>query len=167
VHAVLISAVVLATTTTKSKGGSSIGLLILPLLAVVGYLVLVRPARNRQRTAMVREAEQRGQIAVGEEIITTSGLIGTIVSRTDDEVTLEIAPGVHARYVPAAIMRRRADDFEPAEEPDVSPENDVTNHEVIEPETGSITPEVTSPAPEVTDSSTEVPPESPDEPGTS
>jgi preprotein translocase subunit YajC len=168
VHAALINAVVLAATTSKSKGGSPLTLLIPVLLIVVAYFVLVRPARNRQRMAMAQEAEVRGQIAVGEEIITTSGLIGTIVARTDDEVTLEIAPGVHARYVPAAIMRLRADDLEPPEAPEVSPENDITNHEVIEPgsaDSYSPGPDTAPSDPtQATDSSTEIPPENPDEP---
>jgi preprotein translocase subunit YajC len=60
-------------------------------------------------------------------VITTSGLLATVVSISDDEVTLEIAPGVHARFVPAAIMRSNTPEPEPTEHPDAS------THEVIEP----------------------------------
>lgn len=148
-HAALVSAVVLAATTKKSSGSSAFPLLILVGLFFVAYFVLIRPARSRQRAAMDRDLENRRQIAVGEEVITTSGLIATIVAKTDDEVTLEIAPGVHARYVPAAIMRLRDEDLPPdpdgAVDHDGNPsaEPDVTNHEVIDP--GSTDPSVDPP----------------------
>lgn len=130
-HAALISALVLADTTTKKSGGSSALTLLFPLvLIVLGYFFLLRPARNRQRAQMHAAEQARSTITVGEEIITTSGLIATVVAKTDDEVTLEIAPGVHARYVPAAIMRSAVEE----------PEPDVTNHEVIEPDSGATEP---------------------------
>lgn len=75
----------------------------LPLLLIVaiGYLLLVRPARNRQRKAM----ETRSNVQVGSEVTTTAGLLATVVAVEDDTVTLEVAPGVHSRFVKGAIAR--------------------------------------------------------------
>ncbi|HEU5035283.1 MAG TPA: preprotein translocase subunit YajC [Mycobacteriales bacterium] len=86
-----------------SSGGGSSALSFLPLLLIVaiGYLLLVRPARNRQRKAM----ETRSNVQPGAEVTTTAGLLATVVSVEDDTVTLEVAPGVHSRYVKAAIAR--------------------------------------------------------------
>ena len=87
---------------SSSKGGGGLGPLIpFLLIAVVGYLLLVRPARNRQRRAL----ENRRAIEPGVEVTTTAGLIATVVEVDDDTVTLEVAPGVHSRYVKAAIGR--------------------------------------------------------------
>lgn len=134
-HASLLSAVVWAvsaagssgsTGTTSSGKGGNIFVSLLPLIVIFGaaYLLFIRPARRRQQAAL---AEKR-QVAVGDEIITTSGLIATVVAVADDALTLEIAPGVRARYVPAAVLRVVSD------EPEGDPDADVTNHEVIEPD---------------------------------
>jgi preprotein translocase subunit YajC len=80
-------------------------------IIAIGYLLLVRPARARQRKAM----ENRSQLAPGVEVITTAGLIATVVSVDDDAVTLEVAPGVHSRYIKGAIARVNAPLEEPVE----------------------------------------------------
>jgi preprotein translocase subunit YajC len=128
VHASLLNVVataVLADAPAGDKdagGGSFAPLLFMVVLFFAAYLLFIRPARNRQRAAM----EERRKVSVGDEIITTSGLIATVVEVGDDALTLEIAPGVRARFVPAAILRVLTDEPEP--------EADVTNHEVIDPD---------------------------------
>lgn len=82
-------------------GGGLLGFLPFILIFVVGYMLLVRPARNRQRKAM----ENRAQLTPGVEVTTTAGLLATVVAVDDDTVTLEVAPGVHSRYVKGAIAR--------------------------------------------------------------
>jgi preprotein translocase subunit YajC len=86
---------------SSSKGGGLTGLVPFLLIAVVGYLLLVRPARARQRAAL----QNRQAIEPGVEVTTTAGQIGTVVAVDDDTVTLEIAPGVQSRFVKAAIGR--------------------------------------------------------------
>ena len=96
---------VLAVTTSssgKSSGSSWQSFVPLILIVVVGYLLLVRPARNRQKRAM----ENRAAITPGVEVTTTAGMIATVVEVNDDDtVILEVAPGVHSRYVKGAIAR--------------------------------------------------------------
>jgi preprotein translocase subunit YajC len=94
--------VLAASSGSSGKGGGGLGPLIpFLLIAVVGYLLLVRPARARQRRAL----ENRTAIGPGLEVTTTAGLIATVVAVDDDTVTLEVAPGVYSRYVKAAIGR--------------------------------------------------------------
>ena len=132
-HAQLINFVLAAGSSGgSSKSSSSSGVYsILFLVAIFGlaYLVFIRPARRRQMAAQ----QARRAAEVGDEIITTSGLIATVTEVTDDYLTLEIAPGVHARYVPAAILRVNVDEPEPDPAADASSHDmDATNHEVID-----------------------------------
>lgn len=108
--------------TSSGGGGSFAPLLIIVLIFAAFYVIFVRPARNRQRAA----AAAKRQVSVGDEIITTSGLIATVAEVSDDALTLEIAPGVRVRYVPAAVLRVLGD------EPEGDSATDVTNHEVID-----------------------------------
>ncbi|HET7531170.1 MAG TPA: preprotein translocase subunit YajC [Mycobacteriales bacterium] len=99
-HALLVLAA--GSSGSSGGGGASIsGFLPLLLIVVVGYLLLVRPARARQRKAL----ETRTSVQPGVEVTTTAGLIATVVAVDDDTVTLEVAPGVHSRYVKGAIGR--------------------------------------------------------------
>ncbi|MFC6706735.1 preprotein translocase subunit YajC [Flexivirga alba] len=59
---------------------------------------------QRRRQQQVRSAQD--QIQVGEEISTTSGLLGTLVALDDEEGTIEVSPGVQLRFVRRAIVPR-------------------------------------------------------------
>jgi preprotein translocase subunit YajC len=138
----LLASVLSATTTKKSSGSSSLSILFLVAIFAVVYFAFLRPARNRQRKA----ASVRKAVEVGDEVTTTAGLIATVVEVTDDVLTLEIAPGVHCRYLPAAILRVNGPDVEPEDEaPDAS------THEVIDdPEAASSTTEPVDDTPDET-----------------
>ena len=57
---------------------------------------------------------------VGDEIVTTAGIYGTIMEIDDDYgiVTVEIAPGTEIRMARAAIARRLTEDDEFEDEED-------------------------------------------------
>lgn len=69
------------------------------LIGVVFYLLIMRPARNRQR----KQAEMMSALAPGTKVMTTAGVYGTLVSIDDEDAEVEIAPGVVIRVVKAAI----------------------------------------------------------------
>jgi preprotein translocase subunit YajC len=86
-----------------SSGGGNILVTLLPLILLFGvmYFLMIRPQQRRRR-----EAQQlQSTLGPGDEVVTIGGLYGTIVEADDEAVTLEIAPGVHARYARPAIAR--------------------------------------------------------------
>jgi preprotein translocase subunit YajC len=71
------------------------------MIVIVGLLVFSARARRRQSRA---QADRSAQIRVGSDVMTTSGLYGTVVARNDDEsVQMSIAPGVEVRWALAAL----------------------------------------------------------------
>jgi preprotein translocase subunit YajC len=76
---------------------------ILPLLLIgaVFYLLIMRPARNRQK----QQAQLIDSLRPGAQVMTTAGIFGTIVEVLDDEVVIQVAPGVELRMVKNAIAR--------------------------------------------------------------
>jgi preprotein translocase subunit YajC len=91
---------------------------VFPLILIVLLLVLFmaqQRARNRMAT---RVQELQNSLTLGTEIMTTSGLYGTITSMDDDTVHLEIAPGVVVRWDRRAIAEvKGAEGTEPVAEP--------------------------------------------------
>jgi preprotein translocase subunit YajC len=70
--------------------------------AVLGCLLMFS-VRNRRRQ-MAREMVRISQIGFGDEVMTTSGLYGTVVGRNDDgTVQLAIAPGVEVKWALPAL----------------------------------------------------------------
>jgi preprotein translocase subunit YajC len=79
---------------------SAIPLIVLALL-LVAMLLFTR--RNRERSA-AQQAKLRERITFGTEVMTTSGLYGTVVGvNLDESVQLSIAPGVEVKWATAAL----------------------------------------------------------------
>jgi preprotein translocase subunit YajC len=76
--------------------------IIILALLMVGMIVYTR--RNRARTA-IADQQRRQSLVPGAEVMTTSGLYGTVVSinSDDDSVLLSIAPGVEVKWTIAAL----------------------------------------------------------------
>lgn len=88
-------------------------LIVIVVLVVVAWVFLALPARRRQRS---HRAMQDG-VAAGDEIITAGGMHALVQEATDEELRVEIAPGVvvtlDRRAVAAVAVE---DDPEPAAE---------------------------------------------------
>jgi preprotein translocase subunit YajC len=74
---------------------------VLPLVAIAAlfWLILIRPAQRRQRAL----GQLQRAVAVGDEVMLTSGIYGTVRSLDDDTLSLEVADGVTLRVVRAAV----------------------------------------------------------------
>ena len=71
------------------------------LIALFGMLMA---GQRRRRRAYAEEMVRIGRLGFGDEVMTTSGLYGTIVGRNDDgTVQLAIAPGVEVKWALAAL----------------------------------------------------------------
>jgi preprotein translocase subunit YajC len=76
-----------------------------PYVVIVVLLVamLLFSMRNRRRQ-VAEEMVRVSRIGVGTEVMTTSGLYGTVVAKHDDgTVLLAIAPGVEVKWASAAL----------------------------------------------------------------
>jgi preprotein translocase subunit YajC len=86
------------------------------LIAVVFWLLLIRPQRRRQ----MELARTQGSLEIGDEVMLGAGIVGRVASLDDGEyVGLETSPGVQMRVARGAIVRvitpeevdlRKADD---------------------------------------------------------
>ena len=109
--------------------------LLLPILLFAAfYFILIRPQQKQRREI----ARVQSTLAPGTKVMTGSGLIATIVAVDDDEVVLEVSPGVTNRYVRRAIMRVVPDPTEAADADEPGSEDGLTGG-VAKPVTDDIT----------------------------
>lgn len=70
-------------------------------IVLVGATAYTRRGRAR---ALEQQRQQHDQITFGTEVMTTSGLYGTVVGlNADDTAQLSIAPGVEVKWALAAL----------------------------------------------------------------
>ncbi len=77
-------------------------LLPLALLALVFFLLIVRPMRERQKQFNALRQMQEA-LQVGSRVMISSGIHGTIRSIDEDTVGLEVAPNVVITVARAAV----------------------------------------------------------------
>jgi preprotein translocase subunit YajC len=80
-------------------------LLLLAALLLLFWLAVLRPARRSQATV----SELQRNLAVGDRVVLSAGIFGTITAIDDGRVRLEIAPGTVIE-VARQVVVRRADD---------------------------------------------------------
>jgi preprotein translocase subunit YajC len=76
---------------------------LLPFVLIIAFfwLIIVRPARNRQR----KQSQLLNNLIPGQKVMTTSGLFATVVAVEDDALVLETSPGITSRWAKAAVSR--------------------------------------------------------------
>ena len=83
-------------------GGAAGFLISIALLGGAFWLLILRP-RQRQ---MAAHSALMGQLGEGDEVMTSSGIFGTVDRIDDQTVHVTIAPGVTIKVVRGAIARR-------------------------------------------------------------
>lgn len=76
---------------------------LLPLVAILAlfWFMVIRPQRRRQREVVALQ----NSIRVGQRVMMSSGVFGTVTSIVDDRARLEIAPGTEIEIARAAIAK--------------------------------------------------------------
>ena len=90
------------------------------LIFFIIWFLMVRPQKK------ARQEHQRlvDSVEVGDEVMTSTGIFGTIRAVGDDEVKLEIAPGTEIRIVMRAILSRVSEGLEDGDEHETEPETE-------------------------------------------
>jgi len=94
---------VIAAGQTSSGGGSNYSFLLILVLAVGAFWLMSRRTRKQQKA----QQEFRTTLQPGDEVMTGSGLFGTVVAVDDEAITLESEPGGgRTRWIRAAIAKK-------------------------------------------------------------
>lgn len=84
-------------------------LLVIVVAIVIFWRLVMRPARNQQRSMQQLQTE----LVVGDEVVISAGIYGTVRELDEDRVGLEIAPGTVITVARQVVVRRTADELSP------------------------------------------------------
>jgi preprotein translocase subunit YajC len=73
----------------------------LVLIVIVFYLLVLRPARNRQKEFVATQQA----LTAGTRVMLASGIFGELAAVRDDEVDLTVAPNVTVTVARQAVAR--------------------------------------------------------------
>lgn len=80
-------------------------IIMLVVMLVVFYFMLIRPENKRKK----EEAKMRSELAVGDEIITIGGIVGTICAVKENTVVIETgADRVRVEFTKNAVASKGA-----------------------------------------------------------
>jgi preprotein translocase subunit YajC len=68
-------------------------------LFVVFYFLAIRPQRKRQK----EHADMVGNLAKGDEVVTTSGILGKVIKVEDDFLVLQVADNVELKFQKVSV----------------------------------------------------------------
>ena len=81
-------------------------------MAVMGYFMILRPMRQRNRL----RSDMMSQLQEGAEVLSVGGIYGTVVELRDEDLDVEIADGVVIRLNRRAIANVLDTPAEPVED---------------------------------------------------
>jgi preprotein translocase subunit YajC len=92
--------------------------LLLPyiLVFVIIYLLIIRPHQKRQKQAQKEREDLIASLKVGDKVITSGGIFGTIAAARENTVTLRIADKVQIEVLRSAIAGPQSADIKEVKE---------------------------------------------------
>jgi preprotein translocase subunit YajC len=114
-------------------------LIIMALMLGVMYVLMVRPQRQKQsqQQTMINDA------SVGDDVLTTGGIYGTITQAEGDDVVVEIASGISVhmtrRGIAAVLPPDEEDEDEDDDDTDDDDTDEVQDDDVDEASEGVVT----------------------------
>jgi preprotein translocase subunit YajC len=103
---ILAAATTSTTTASKKSGGSSEIFLVILVVFVGVYFLFLRPRQQKAKAA--RAGAGKTTLAVGDEVVTIGGILGTVSAVEGDAVIVEVAPGTHLSFLLRAVNLRTA-----------------------------------------------------------
>ena len=94
--------------------------LLLPLM-IIALVALMFFQSSKQRKAMKELKEMQASLAVGDQVLTTSGLHGTVASIGEESLVLEISPGVRTQWDRRVIREKLDRAVAPGSDPGTDP----------------------------------------------
>lgn len=92
----------------QSGGGAAavlVQLVPIALVLVIFFFLVIRPQQRERR----RREEMLAALKKGDRVVTTGGLIGTIVGLTERKLTLKIADSVRVECLRSAVTGLESD----------------------------------------------------------
>ncbi|MEW6209782.1 MAG: preprotein translocase subunit YajC [Acidobacteriota bacterium] len=92
--------------------------MLLPWIIIFGifYFLIIRPQQRRQKLAAKEREDMLSALKVGDKVITSGGIFGTISAARENSVTLRIADKVNIEVLRTAVASLQSPDVKEVKE---------------------------------------------------
>jgi preprotein translocase subunit YajC len=91
----------------QSQSSGALSFVFPALLVAFFYFFFIRPQAKKQK----EQNQFSANLQKGDEVVTSSGIIGLINKVEDDAVTLQVSDKVFIRVVPGAVSKEMTDQY--------------------------------------------------------
>jgi preprotein translocase subunit YajC len=98
----------------SATGGGGMNIIFFVALFAIMYFVLIRPQQNQAK----EQAKLIAALKKGDDVITTSGILGKVFAVDDKVITLEVGSGMKLRMLKGSVQGKVT--IEPAVKSDSS-----------------------------------------------
>jgi preprotein translocase subunit YajC len=102
---IILQPILFASSSSGAQGFSSL-VFFLGLLVIIWYLLIIRPQTRQRR----KTQEMIANLKTGDRVVTSGGIVGTIVGFGSSTVQLQIANQVKIEVIRSAISGMQADE---------------------------------------------------------
>ncbi len=90
---------------TSDSSGTMMTIVSFAILIAIFYFMLIRPENKRKKAA----AKMRSELAMGDQVTTIGGVVGTIVAITEENIVIETsADRVRMEFAKWAVSNKAA-----------------------------------------------------------
>lgn len=109
------------------------------IIMIAAVVVLMTFMSRKQKRTMQAQQDLQSSLTIGDRVMTTSGLYGTVVNTDDDStIDIEIAPGMTTTWLRAAVREKvdpTLDEGPEVEQIDDELEDEVVDSDAVDTET--------------------------------
>ncbi len=87
----------------------------LPIVLILAIGLMLFFQVRKQKKMMADQQKLQNSLTLGDRVMTTSGVYGTITATAEDTIDLELAPGVTTTWLRQAIRQKANDEQADAE----------------------------------------------------
>ncbi len=88
----------------------------LPIVLILAIGLMLFFQVRKQKKMMADQQKLQNSLTLGDRVMTTSGVYGTITATAEDTIDLELAPGVTTTWLRQAIRQKANDEQADAED---------------------------------------------------
>jgi preprotein translocase subunit YajC len=86
-----------------ADGGMLPTLIMFGAIFLIMYFLMIRPQQKKQK----EQQKMLSELRIGDKVVTSSGMYGSVVSTDDETVLLKVSDNTNIRFLKSAVTQKK------------------------------------------------------------